>query len=77
MQNPWVQFEDFAIEELSSLLSNSYKMQNFLNMSDWYRAIMEGDQDRAPMQQQYRRNKFNKILHEAISKQAREILSTL
>lgn len=76
-QNPWMQFEDFVIEELSSLLSNSYKMQNFLNMSEWYRTIMQGDQDREPMQKQYRRNKFNKILHEAISKQAREILLTL
>jgi hypothetical protein len=76
-QNPWMQFEDFVIEELSSLLSNSYKMQNFLNMSEWYRTIMQGDQDREPMQKQYRRNKFNKILHEAILKQAREILSTL
>jgi hypothetical protein len=77
IQNPWVQFEDFAIEELSSLISNSYKMQNFLNMSEWYRIIMQGDEDRDPMQKQYRRNKFNKILHEAISKQVREILSTL
>jgi hypothetical protein len=77
LQNPWVQFEEFVIEELSSLLSNSYKMQNFLNMSDMYRVIMQGDEDREPMQKQYRRNKFNKILHEAISKQAREILSTL
>jgi len=76
-QNPWIQFEDFAIEELSSLISNSYKMQNFLNMSEWYRTIMQGDEDREPMQKQYRRNKFNKILHEAISKQVREILSTL
>lgn len=77
LQNPWLQFEDFIIEELTSLLSNSYKMQNFLNLSEWYRTIMEGDQDRDPMQKQYRRNKFNKILHEAISQQAREILSRL
>jgi len=83
LQNSWMQFEDFVMEELSSLLSNSYKMQNFLNMSDWYRRIMEGDGDPTdedytpPMQQQIRRNKFNKILHEAISKQAREILLTL
>lgn len=83
LQNSWMQFEDFVMEELSSLLSNSYKMQNFLNMSDWYRRIMEGDGDPTdedytpPMQQQYRRNKFNKILHEAISQQAREIMSKL
>jgi hypothetical protein len=83
LQNSWMQFEDFVMEELSSLLSNSYKMQNFLNMSDWYRRIMEGDGDPTdedytpPMQQQIRKNKFNKILHEAISKQAREILLTL
>lgn len=77
IQNPWIEFEDFIIEELSSLLSNSYKMQNFLNLSEWYRTIMQGDEDREPMQKQYRRNKFNKILHEAISKQAREIMSKL
>lgn len=77
IQNPWIEFEDFIIEELSSLLSNSYKMQNFLNLSEWYRTIMQGDEDREPMQKQYRRNKFNKILHEALSKQAREIMSKL
>lgn len=77
IQNPWLEYEDFIIEELSSLLSNSYKMQNFLNLSEWYRIIMQGDEDREPMQKQYRRNKFNKILHEAISQQAREILSKL
>lgn len=77
IQNPWLEYEDFIIEELSSLLSNSYKMQNFLNLSEWYRTIMQGDEDREPMQKQYRRNKFNKILHEAISKQAREIMSKL
>jgi hypothetical protein len=44
---------------------------------------MEGDGDPTdedytpPMQQQIRRNKFNKILHEAISQQAREIMSKL
>lgn len=77
LQNPWLQFEDFIVEELTNLLSNSYKMQNFLNLSEWYRTIMQGDEDREPMQKQYRRNKFNKILHEAISQQAREILSKL
>jgi len=77
IQNPWIESEDFIIQELSSLLSNSYKMQNFLNLSEWYRTIMQGDEDREPMQKQYRRNKFNKVLHEAISKQAREIMSKL
>lgn len=77
IKNPWIQFEDFAMSELNDLMSNSYMFQNYLNMSERYRIMMQGDQDREPIQKQYRRNKLNKILHEAISQQAREILSTL
>lgn len=76
-KHPWLDYNDFVIKTLSDLTSNSYLFQNYLNLSEWYRITMQGDEDRDPMQKRYRRNKLNKILHEAISNQAKEILARI
>jgi hypothetical protein len=72
--NPWADFENFAVDEISSLLNNSRNFQTFLLQSEWFNVLMYGDEDRQPIQKQYNKNKLIKILHEAISRQAENIL---
>lgn len=72
--NPWANYENFVVEEIQSLLNNSANFQKFLEQSEWYLVLMYGDEDRSPIQKQYNKNKLIKILHEAISTQAKELL---
>jgi hypothetical protein len=72
--NPWSNFENFAVDEIRSLLNNSRNFQTFLEQSEWFWVLMYGDEDRQPIQKQYHKNKLIKILHEAISRQAEGIL---
>jgi hypothetical protein len=72
--NPWANFENFAVDEIKSLLNNSRNFQTFLEQSEWFWVLMYGDEDRQPIQKQYHKNKLIKILHEAISRQAEGIL---
>lgn len=72
--NPWANYENFVVEEIQSLLNNSQNFQKFLEQSEWFVVLMYGDEDRSPIQKQYNKNKLIKILHEAISRQAKEMI---
>ncbi len=72
--NPWANYENFVVQEIQSLLNNSQNFQKFLEQSEWFVVLMYGDEDRSPIQKQYNKNKLIKILHEAISRQAKEMI---